>query len=43
VKRHLVADVPIGHFLSGGIDSSSILAVISGIRKEEGDSGKIKT
>src|SRR3989344_5444359 len=43
VKRHLIADVPVGHFLSGGIDSSSILAMISIIRKEEGDAGRIRT
>ena len=43
VKRHLIADVPVGHFLSGGIDSSSILAMISIIRKEQADIGKIKT
>lgn len=43
VKRHLIADVPVGHFLSGGIDSSSILAMISMIRKEDGDTGRIKT
>jgi len=34
VKSHLMADVPLGMFLSGGIDSSAIAAVMSRLVKE---------
>jgi asparagine synthase (glutamine-hydrolysing) len=34
VKSHLMADVPLGMFLSGGIDSSAIAAVMSRLAKE---------
>src|SRR3989338_2908098 len=34
VRRHLVADVPVGCFLSGGVDSSAIVAFASKLKKE---------
>lgn len=34
VKSHLVSDVPIGIFLSGGIDSSSLVSLASGMTQE---------
>lgn len=40
IKRHLVSDVPVGIFLSGGIDSTVILALV---RKLLGENSKIYT
>lgn len=33
VKRHLISDVPLGVFLSGGVDSASLVALASRVQK----------
>lgn len=35
VKRHLVADVPVGVFLSGGLDSSSLVALLAKMGRQD--------
>src|SRR6185295_13598102 len=34
VESHMVADVPIGAFLSGGLDSGALVALMAGASKE---------
>jgi asparagine synthase (glutamine-hydrolysing) len=38
VRGHLISDVPLGVFLSGGVDSAGLVALARRIRKEHGDS-----
>jgi asparagine synthetase B (glutamine-hydrolysing) len=34
VESHMVADVPVGAFLSGGLDSGALVALMAGASKE---------
>jgi len=43
VKKQLISDVPLGVFLSGGLDSSAIVALMREIRNEEKSDAPIRT
>lgn len=42
-QLQLISDVPLGLYLSGGVDSSFLLALMSRIKKEQGDTAPVKT
>jgi len=43
VRKRLISDVPLGVYLSGGLDSSSLVLMMSLIRKEEKSDAPIRT
>jgi asparagine synthase (glutamine-hydrolysing) len=43
VKKQLISDVPLGVYLSGGLDSSAVVLMMSLIRKEENSDAPIRT
>ncbi|MGC6453726.1 MAG: asparagine synthase (glutamine-hydrolyzing), partial [Candidatus Puniceispirillaceae bacterium] len=43
VEAHLMADVPLGLFFSGGVDSTAILAAMSDLRRRDGGTAPILT
>jgi asparagine synthase (glutamine-hydrolysing) len=43
VRLHLIADVPLGLFLSGGVDSAALVALATRIRQTEGRTEPLRT
>src|SRR5205814_463235 len=43
VDMQLMSDVPLGVQLSGGVDSSLVVALMDSLRREKGDAARVKT
>jgi asparagine synthase (glutamine-hydrolysing) len=43
IRQHLISDVPLGIFLSGGVDSAALVALATRIRQAEGHADPLTT
>jgi asparagine synthase (glutamine-hydrolysing) len=43
VERHLISDVPLGVFLSGGVDSAALVALATRVRRAKGEAEALTT